>query len=228
MKTLEKTSETASTNPRAVLVRAQSPEGIVPAQAVAEHYAASTDETKQNLLRIATAQLRRNLVRSVRTGSINDLSDQGEALTALLRTPLPEDLSIRWSELSHVLTEAAQLREPSAAIAIARGNRGRNMEILVAVQKAGDRIARKKLKQSLPQSNNEFSDSHLSHALAQLEQGDLIRREKSGNEVMVLITPLGIESVRIGSDQDGLPAARTPLQRPNAQVSMLTQLTESA
>jgi DNA-binding transcriptional ArsR family regulator len=197
MKELEGSAHPKELDRRSI-VRAQSTQGVAPALAISESCRAAKGAVPPKLLRIATSQMRRNLVRNLRQGSVNDFSEQAAELSKVLGVKnLPAELSIRWAELRDVLSEASMLREPSAALSVVRGNRGRNAGILSVIQAAGGTIDRRKILDALSGSvATELSDSHLSHALTQMENANLLEREKHGNSVVVKITVLGSEALR--------------------------------
>jgi DNA-binding transcriptional ArsR family regulator len=219
MKELEGSAHPKELDRRSI-VRAQSTQGVAPALAISESCRAAKGAVPAKLVRIATSQMRRNLVRNLRQGSVNDFSEQAAELSKVLGVKnLPAELSIRWAELRDVLSEASMLREPSAALSVVRGNRGRNAAILAVIQAAGGRIDRRKILASLSGSiATELSDSHLSHALTQMENANLLEREKHGNSVLVKITQLGKEVLQ---DQSISQAPRVHVSRIGARTSLL-------
>lgn len=178
------------------LVGAQSPIGALPAKIVAEMLGSKTRPAAElaAVVEVAERQIRRNLVRSLRSSSADKLAEEaGEFATVLAGTDFPGDLDARWTELLAIWNLGVTMRDGSAVEAILRGNNDKNRVLMRLLQRHGE-LARKDLATQV-----ELSDSHLSHALAQLEQAGLIDRRKQGNAIWVKATKLGFEALSNGS-----------------------------
>jgi DNA-binding transcriptional ArsR family regulator len=174
------------------LVGAQSPVGVRPAKIVAEMLRAKHRPAAElaAVAEVAERQIRRNLVRSLRSASADKLAEEAqEFATVLANTDFPGDLDARWTELLAVWNMGVTMRDSSAVEAILRGNNDKNRVLMRLLKQHGE-SARKDLAAQV-----DLSDSHLSHALAQLEQAGLIERRKQGNAIWVKATKLGFETL---------------------------------
>jgi DNA-binding MarR family transcriptional regulator len=95
-----------------------------------------------------------------------------------------------WAALGDLWTEAARRSDRAAASTILASQGGRGREVLEILAAEGGPLARGEVRQ-----RTGLSESHLSHVLRDLEEGDLIERTREGREVVLDLGEVGREVV---------------------------------